>query len=70
VRAGFTAFLRLQEAGVLTVQPVPGEWSALECLRHMLFAEDLYLNRWLLRNDRPWLEQGRLPAFPDQPAWL
>jgi hypothetical protein len=63
VRAAFTAFLRLQEAGILIAQPEPGEWSALECLRHMLFAEDLYLNRWLLRNDIPWLEQGKLSAF-------
>lgn len=63
VRASFVDFLRLQGVEVLTAQPAPGEWSALECLRHILFAEDLYLNRWLLRNDQPWLEQGRLSAF-------
>ena len=63
VRAGFTTFLRSLDGAVLTAQPEPGEWSALECLRHMLFAEDLYLNRWLLHNDRPWQPAGLLPAF-------
>jgi len=63
VRSGYKAFLRSLDRIVLEAQPEPGEWSALECLRHMLFAEDLYLNRWLLRNERPWLPEGLLPAF-------
>ena len=32
-------------------------------MRHLLFAEDLYLNRWILRNDKPWNRMGLLPAF-------
>jgi hypothetical protein len=29
----------------------------------LLFAEDLYLNRWILRNDQPWNPLGLLPDF-------
>ena len=63
VRASFTSFLRSLESGLLFTRPAAEEWSVMECLRHMLFAEDLYFNRWLLRNDQPWLSQGLLPAF-------
>ena len=55
---------------LLTAPPLPGEWSALDNVRHLLFAEDLYLNRWCLRNDKPWCAQGLLPAFlADQPGY-
>ena len=63
VRVEFAAFLRSLDPSVLAAQPKPGEWSALECLRHLLFAEDLYVNRWLLHNDQPWQPAGLLPAF-------
>jgi hypothetical protein len=29
----------------------------------MLFAEDLYLNRFILQNDKPWSRLGLLPDF-------
>jgi len=35
----------------------------MEQVRHLLFAEDMYLNRWILRNDQPWNKLGLLPAF-------
>ena len=42
---------------------MPGKWSAIEQLRHLVFAEDLYLNRWILRNNAPWIPIGLLPDF-------
>lgn len=63
VRLGFAAFLRATEPARLTARPLPDQWSAVENLRHLIFAEDLYLNRWLLQNNEPWCEQGMLPAF-------
>lgn len=63
VRTGFKAFLRATEPDLLISRPAPDQWSAVENLRHLIFAEDLYLNRWLLQNDEPWCEHGILPAF-------
>lgn len=63
VRARFSAFLRATKPSQLTTRPVPNQWSAVENLRHLIFAEDLYLNRWLLQNDEPWCKLGLLPAF-------
>jgi hypothetical protein len=63
VRAGFTEFLRAADPDNLTVRPAPDQWSAVENLRHLIFAEDLYLNRWLLQNEEPWCEHGLLPDF-------
>ena len=63
VRAGFGAFLRASKLDQLTARPDPDQWSAVENLRHLIFAEDLYLNRWLLQNDDPWCKLGMLPAF-------
>lgn len=47
----------------LTFHPAPGKWSVIEHLRHLVFAEDLYLNRWILRNNSPWIQIGLLPDF-------
>ena len=47
----------------LTYRPKPEKWSAIEQLRHLIFAEDLYLNRWILQNNRPWTQVGLLPDF-------
>jgi len=70
VRAGFRAFLRLTEPRLLMIRPVPDRWSAVEHLRHLIFAEDLYLNRWLLQNDQPWWKMGLRPAFlADDPRY-
>jgi uncharacterized damage-inducible protein DinB len=61
--AAFRQRLRATDAGLLAARPNADEWSALENVRHMLFAEDLYLNRLILRNDRPWNRLGLLPEF-------
>jgi len=63
VRARFAEFLRDADPRGLAVRPDPKQWSAVENLRHLIFAEDLYLNRWLLENDEPWCEHGLLPDF-------
>lgn len=55
--------LRQATTEQLTSHPMPGKWSAIEQLRHMVFAEDLYLNRWILRNNNPWIQIGLLPDF-------
>jgi hypothetical protein len=63
VRTQFTSLLRATPEGHRTGHPGPDRWSAIEHLRHLVFAEDLYLNRWLLRNEEPWCCLGFLPPF-------
>lgn len=63
VRAGFCTFLRGTDPALLSARPAPGNWSAVENLRHLIFAEDLYLNRWLLQNNMPWCQHGLRPDF-------
>jgi hypothetical protein len=63
LRAEFYAHLRATSQDVLNTHPGPDRWSALEHVRHLVFAEDMYLNRWLLRNDQPWSKLGFLPPF-------
>ena len=63
VRGHFSEALRAADAGFLITRPSTDKWSALEHVRHLIFAEDLYLNRWILRNDVPWNGLGLLPAF-------
>ncbi|HQE91447.1 MAG TPA: DinB family protein [Anaerolineae bacterium] len=63
VRAEFYAHLRATSADVLIAHPGPDRWSALEHVRHLVFAEEMYLNQWLLRNHQPWLKLGFLPPF-------
>jgi hypothetical protein len=70
LRAGFCNLLRSTEPRILTAQPGPERWSVIENLRHLVFAEDLYLNRWILRNDQPWNPVGLIPNFlKDDPAY-
>jgi hypothetical protein len=70
VRAGFSAFLRGADPALLSTRPDPENWSAIENLRHLIFAEDLYLNRWILQNDEPWCKLGLRPAFlADDPRY-
>jgi hypothetical protein len=70
LRAGFYDLLRSTEPRILTAQPGPDCWSVIEILRHLIFAEDLYLNRWILRNDQPWNPVGLLPTFiQDDPVY-
>jgi hypothetical protein len=63
LRAEFYALLRATPSDLLNAHPGPDRWSALEHVRHLVFAEDMYLNRWLLRNDQPWCKLGFLPPF-------
>jgi hypothetical protein len=63
LRAKFYALLRATPSDQLNAHPGPDRWSALEHARHLAFAEDMYLNRWLLRNDQPWSKLGFLPPF-------
>jgi hypothetical protein len=63
VRAGFRAFLRRTDPRLLTARPDPDHWSAIEHLRHLIFAEDLYTHRWVLQTDEAWCKQGLLPDF-------
>jgi uncharacterized protein YjbI with pentapeptide repeats len=63
LRAEFRQRLRTTDAGLLVARPNADEWSALENVRHMLFAEDLYLNRLILQNDKPLNRLGLLPEF-------
>jgi hypothetical protein len=65
LRAGFGAFMRSTDPALLSARPDPENWSAVENLRHLIFAEDLYLNRWLLQNDEPWCKHGLRPSFLD-----
>lgn len=63
LRAAFYATLRQTPQDVLVECPGPDRWSALEHVRHLVFAEDMYVHRWLLRDDRPWCRLGFLPPF-------
>ena len=70
VRAMFYAVLRGASPGLLIRRPRPDEWSAIECVRHLVFAEELYVNRWILRNDQPWSKIALLPDFlAERPAY-
>ncbi|MBN2007426.1 MAG: DinB family protein [Anaerolineae bacterium] len=55
---------------LLTAAPGPGRWCALEHVRHLLFAEELYLNHFILQNDKPLNPMGMLPEFlADEPKY-
>ena len=62
-RSVFRATLRSASSEQLCRRPAEDRWSAIEHTRHLVFAEDLYTNRWILRNDEPWTRLGLLPAF-------
>ena len=68
VRSAFYRLLRSTRPGLLVIRPSPEKWSAIEQVRHMLFAEDLYLNRGILNSDRPWNRMGLLPTFLEEDA--
>jgi len=63
LRSAFCLTLRSASPDHLRKRPAPDRWSALEHVRHLVFAEDLYTNRWILRNNEPWTKLGLLPAF-------
>ncbi len=68
LRAGLRQLLRSATVERLATRPSPSKWSALENVRHLLFAEDMFLNRLILRNRQPLCKLGLLPAHP--PDWL
>ena len=63
LRGDFITLLRATDPERLKTRPGSGEWSPYETLRHLVFAEDLYTNRWLLRNAEPWCRLGQRSAF-------
>ena len=48
-RAGLIAFLRSKDAQALAERPPSGEWSVIENVRHLLFAEQLHVGKFLNR---------------------
>ncbi|MCH7697325.1 MAG: DinB family protein [Chloroflexi bacterium] len=46
-RAGLIAFLRSKDAQALAERPPSGEWSVIENVRHLLFAEQLHVGKFL-----------------------
>jgi hypothetical protein len=62
LRADFLALLREEPGEHLTLRPGPNRWSAIEHLRHLVFAEELYVHRWILADDEPFSPIGLLPA--------
>jgi hypothetical protein len=69
-RQAFRQALLATDAALLTTRPAPGEWSVVEVVRHLLYAEDLFLNRRILGNAEPWNPLGLLPDFlTNDPAY-
>jgi uncharacterized damage-inducible protein DinB len=69
LRRAFCARLRAADPAALAARSPEG-WSALEILRHLIFAEDLYIHRWILQDATPWCPHGLLPDFlRGQPAY-
>ncbi len=70
VRQAFRQALLATDPDLLTARPAPGEWSVVEIVRHLLYAEDLFLNRRILGNAEPWNRLGLLPDFlTNDPAY-
>ena len=63
VRGEFREMLWSTTSVALVTRFSADRWSPVETVRHLVFAEDLYLNRWILRNDAAWNELGLLPGF-------
>ena len=63
LRAAFVRSLRALRPDLLSQRPAPHEWSVLETVRHLLFAEELYIHRWILRDAQPWSGCGLLSDF-------
>jgi hypothetical protein len=69
-RQVFCQALLATDPALLTTRPAPGEWSVVEIVRHLLYAEDLFLNRRILGNQEPWNPLGLLPDFlTNDPAY-
>ena len=62
-RHRFKEHLRAADECALNRRPGKGRWSALEHLRHLVLAEELYTHRWILRDTAPLSPLGLLPRF-------
>ncbi len=70
VRQEFCTWLRSAPTQYLTRRPGPKRWSALEHVRHLVTAEETYIDLWITRNRRPLSEVGLPPSFlKDRPAY-
>jgi hypothetical protein len=63
VREQFCQHLRAAQPAHLAARTGDWQWSALQHLRHLVFAEELYTDRWILRNDEPFSPLGLLPNW-------
>ncbi len=73
-RSGLVALLRSKDAQALAKRPPSGEWSVIENVRHLLFAEQLHLGKFLPngfewnrlglsgRTGRAYVEVGKEPT--------
>jgi hypothetical protein len=70
LRQDFHRWLLETDPSLLATRPAEGEWSVVEVIRHLLYSEDLFLNRRILGNQEPWNPHGLLPDFlEDDPAY-
>ncbi len=61
-RMSLSELLRSSDAAVLSQRPPSGEWSPIENVRHLLFAEQLHLGRFL-PDGFTWSSLGLRPHF-------
>lgn len=61
-RARLCDLMRSTDASVVIERPPSGQWSVLENVRHLLFAEQLHLGS-LLPDGQVWSEVGLTPHF-------
>jgi hypothetical protein len=62
VRRSFYDMLQATSFAMLTTRPDPENWSPIEHVRHLLFAEEAYLNHDILGNEEPFSKLGLLPT--------
>jgi hypothetical protein len=68
-RASLIAILRATDGSALTERPASGEWSVVENVRHLLFAEQLHLGKHI-PNRPAWSATGLTPHFfAEMPAF-
>ena len=60
LRNGFIATLRAIDPLQVTTRPETDTWSALENVRHLLFAEQMYLDHWIHEQSNPLPDMGLL----------
>ena len=63
LRAEFRLQLSSVAPSGLRARPAPEKWSPIEHVRHLVFVEQLYVDRFVLQNDAPWHPLGLLPTF-------